>query len=183
MQTYDPVFDDADTRVLAALGCGTLPENRRGEHTLDPATPHLVYMPHCSRALYEALLSANYTRMRTAPPVILLGNDLGDYIPGFVRDLPAAAEPATEAFEPAKPKKKRRNRTGPAAPVVDSVLRRLVPHFSVLMLSDLPETHLPGFARAFLSMGFQWLEPAGAEQVDWETPLPAVEWPEDGEVL
>lgn len=49
-------------------------------------------------------------------------------------------------------------------------------------LSQLPETNLPGFARAFLSLSFQWLPEDRAAKVDWQTPLPEVKWPEDGEV-
>lgn len=48
---------------------------------------------------------------------------------------------------------------------------------SVLPLSDaLPETNLPGFARAFLSFTFQWLEEDKIEKIDWETKLPEEEW-------
>jgi len=181
IHTFDPVFDDGDRRVLAALNCAVIPENLRGAHVLAPDVPHLVYMPHCSKALYESVLSTNFSpRLGASPPVVLLGNDLGEYIPGFVRQT--TTEPAEEE-EFTKPKKKRRNRNNAPPEVKDSVLRRLVPHFELLMLSELPETNLPGFARAFLSMGFQWLTPEGAAKVDWDTALPEVEWPEDGEVV
>jgi DnaJ family protein A protein 5 len=49
-------------------------------------------------------------------------------------------------------------------------------------MSTLPETNLPGFARAFLSLSFQWLGEEKGGEVDWETRLPEIEWPEDGEV-
>jgi len=54
---------------------------------------------------------------------------------------------------------------------------------SVLQMSTLPETNLPGFARAFLSLCFMWLPSEKAEAIDWEKPLPAVVWPDDGEVV
>ena len=58
-----------------------------------------------------------------------------------------------------------------------------VPHMSRLSLATLPETNLPGFARAFLSLSFQWLPETNVSAVDWETPLPDVVWPEDGEII
>lgn len=57
-----------------------------------------------------------------------------------------------------------------------------MPHMSVLQMSTLPETNLPGFARAFLSLCFMWLPSEKAEAVDWEKSLPEVVWPDDGEV-
>ena len=54
---------------------------------------------------------------------------------------------------------------------------------SHLSLATLPETNLPGFARAFLSLSFQWLPEANVSVVDWETPLPDVVWPDDGEIV
>lgn len=182
IRAFDPVFEDADARVLRSLGCEIIEENLRGQHALAPDAPHLLYMPHCSKALYESVLSTNFgPRLGATPPVVLLGNDLGDYLPGFVRATPEDEAAPEDGF--VKPKKKRKGRGAAAPPPQDSVLRRLVPHFEVLMLSELPETNLPGFARAFLSSGFQWLTPTGAGNVDWETPLPPFEWPEDGEVL
>lgn len=58
-----------------------------------------------------------------------------------------------------------------------------MPHFDVLALSDLPETNLPGFARAFLSLSFQSVPSDRTVEVDWMTPLPEIVWPDDGEVV
>lgn len=181
IETFDPVYDDADRQVIGALTCTVSAENLRGEHSLT-ARPHLVYMPHCSKALYESFLHKNFTpRLASQPAVVLLGNDLAEYLPGFVREDTNTDKPVEEGF--VKPKKKRKGR-GPVEPQVqDSVLRRLVPHFEVLPMTVLPETNLPGFARSFLSLAFQWLPTERAEAVDWETELPPVEWPDDGEVL
>ena len=52
-----------------------------------------------------------------------------------------------------------------------------------LQLADLPDTHLPGFARAFLSLTFQWLPVECVESVDWDTPLPAPSPLPDEEVV
>ncbi|KAL1410160.1 hypothetical protein Q8F55_004165 [Vanrija albida] len=187
IDSFDPVFEAGDRQVLEALGCTVIEENLRGQHTISSEKPHLAYLPHCSKALYEALLSTNFgPRLANAPQFVLIGNDLGEYLPGYVREVvssvstPATTEPETDEF--VKPKKKRKNRGPAPRPIEDSVLRRLVPHFDTLMLSELPETNLPGFARAFLSTGLQWLPAAKVSEVDWETALPPVVWPEDGEV-
>lgn len=58
-----------------------------------------------------------------------------------------------------------------------------MPHLSVIPLSKLPETNLPGFARALLSLCFMWLPADNVDAIDWEKPLPEVVWPEDGEVI
>lgn len=58
-----------------------------------------------------------------------------------------------------------------------------MPHMSVLQMSTLPETNLPGFARAFLSLCFMWLPSDKIGEIDWEKPLPEVVWPDDGEVV
>lgn len=50
--------------------------------------------------------------------------------------------------------------------------------------SVLPETNLPGFARAFHSLSFQWLaEDHRSRHIDWEKDLPIVQWPEDKEII
>lgn len=181
VETFDPVYEDADRQVVEALSCTITPENLKGEHVLADQ-PHLIYMPHCSKALYESFFTKNFTsRLGESPPCVLLGNDLAEYLPGFIREDPNAEKPAEDEF--VKPKKKRKGRGPAERQVQDSVLRRLVPHFEVLPMTELPETNLPGFARAFLSLAFQWLPAEKVTAVDWETPLPPVEWPEDGEVL
>lgn len=140
-------------------------------------------MPHCPKPLYESFLQTNFApRLAEGPRCVLLGNDLGDYVPGFVRVAAKDADEPPQEDEFTKPKKKRKGRGFAPPPAADSVLRRLVPHFDVLMLSELPETNLPGFARSFLSTAFQWVPAEKLDAVDWTTPLPPVEWPEDGEV-
>jgi DnaJ family protein A protein 5 len=155
-----------------------------GRHPLSPDLPTLIYMPHCPKPLYESILSTNYSTFLAAH--ILLGNELADYVPSLAR-------PNSDNFD--KPKKKRKDKTSFSTPP-DSVLRRLgesllwterplipVPHLEVLPLSDLPDTNLPGFARAFLSLSFQSLPVPSVAAIDWDTPLPDVIWPEDGEVI
>lgn len=64
-----------------------------------------------------------------------------------------------------------------------SLTASIVPHMSAIPLSSLPETNLPGFARAFLSLCFQWVPPNKVASIDWHTPLPEIPVPEDGEIL
>lgn len=54
---------------------------------------------------------------------------------------------------------------------------------SVLPMSSLPETNLPGCARAFLSLSFQWLPEDNIGDVDWDRPLPEIVMPDNGEVI
>lgn len=82
-----------------------------GRHMLD--RPTLIYMPHCSKPLYESILTANYRPDLSQH--ILLGNDLSDYVPDLAR-------PISDDF--VKPKKKRKDKNN-APPPPDSVLRRL----------------------------------------------------------
>jgi len=151
-----------------------------------------LYLPHCPRALYESVLHHNFGQRLAAPGWALLGNELADYVPELAR-----ARPNEPADDFAKPKKKRKGRGGPSQSPRDGVLQRLgmyysssrlsadhvVPHLEGLPLSALPETHLPGFARAFLSLSLQWLRQESATAVDWHTPLPDIVWPDDGELV
>lgn len=96
-----------------------------GRHKLDPDTPYLLYMPHCSRALYESILHTNFEASLAKHPLrLILGNDLAEYI-GFVRedaDDKCLQKPTAEEFT--KPKKKRKGKSGHSAPK-DGVLERL----------------------------------------------------------
>jgi len=58
-----------------------------------------------------------------------------------------------------------------------------VPHLNQISLAALPETNLPGFARAFLSLSFQWLPIEAEAAIDWDTPLPDITWPADAELI
>ncbi|WVR04088.1 hypothetical protein IAU60_001087 [Kwoniella sp. DSM 27419] len=191
IEAFDPMSDEGDKKVLSAFGIVELEENLRGQHTLQPDRAYLLYMPHAPKQLYESLLFTNFSPSFAAKPGrVLLGNDLGEYVPGFVRQVPTNSDDkivprdeATGEGEFVKAKKKRRGKGEQERQVKDGVLPRLVQHMSILPLGTaLPETNLPGFARAFLSLAFQWLEEDVAEKVDWETQVPEVEW-EGGEVI
>ena len=96
-----------------------------GKHKLDSTAPYLMFMPHCSRALYESILHTNFEPTLAKRPVrIVLGNDLAEYI-GFVRTEPedqSTQQPTEDEFS--KPKKKRKGKTGHSPPK-DGVLERL----------------------------------------------------------
>ncbi|XAO26891.1 hypothetical protein I312_105732 [Cryptococcus bacillisporus CA1280] len=190
LELYDPLWDEGDKKVLSSIGVTLLEDNLLGRHTLETDRPYLLYLPHAPKKLYESILTTNYapSLCGNKPGRILLGNDLAEYIPGFVRPSQGKKEgPNGEAGgdgEFVKPKKKRKGRGEVRPQIKDSVLSRLVPHMSVLPLSAvLPETNLPGFARAFLSFTFQWLEEDKIEKIDWETKLPEEEWEDDGEII
>ncbi|WVQ94337.1 hypothetical protein IAU59_001416 [Kwoniella sp. CBS 9459] len=186
IEAFDPVSDEGDKKVLLAFGISHMAENLLGKHTLSPDKAYLLYMPHAPKQLYESLLHTNYSPLLAkSPGRILLGNDLGEYVPGFVREEKgkSGADEENGEEEFVKPKKKRRGKGEAEREVKDGVLQRLVPHMSIIPLNEaLPETNLPGFARAFLSLAFQWLAEDGATKVNWEKELPEVDWA-GGEVI
>lgn len=72
---YDPLFSPQDVAVLARLGM-TLPEsNNCGAYTL--REPTIIYMPHCPREMYEALLRSNWSLDLRS--FAICGNDFDDY--------------------------------------------------------------------------------------------------------
>ena len=73
-----------------------------GKHTLPDDQNFLLYLPHCPRALYENILTANYGNRLSQPGRVILGNDLSEYI--------GSQPQTTEASGFIKPKKKRKGR-------------------------------------------------------------------------
>ncbi|WRT65403.1 uncharacterized protein IL334_002346 [Kwoniella shivajii] len=189
IEAFDPVTDEGDRKVLSAFGISQLEENAMGKHELSPTKAYLLYLPHAPKQLYESLLQTNFSpALACKPGRVLLGNDLAEYIPGFVRST-EEKEDAGDGEEQVegefvKAKKKRRGRGGGGErETKDGVLPRLVPHMSIIPFNAaLPETNLPGFARAFLSLAFQWIEGDVSDKVDWEKKLPEIDW-EGGEVI
>ncbi|WWC59928.1 uncharacterized protein I303_102491 [Kwoniella dejecticola CBS 10117] len=192
IEAFDPVSDEGDKKVLQAFGITHTDENLMGKHVLSPTKAYLLYLPHAPKQLYESLLQTNFSSaLATTPGRLLLGNDLLGYVPGCVRVDRNQQESRTNVNadgqdgegEFVKAKKKRKGKSDGFREVQDGVLQRLVPHMSILDFNDvLPETNLPGFARAFLSLAFQWLEADKVEKIDWEKELPGIEW-EGGEVI
>lgn len=99
-----------------------------GQYRLDGAKPHLVYMPHCSKYLYQSILQQNFDPSLAKLPLRLwVGNDLSEYI-GFVRpetvDRPVN-EPSDNASAPFTTAKKKRKDKNPRPMPKDGVLERL----------------------------------------------------------
>lgn len=59
VQAYDPIFDQEDHKLLSALDITMTEENFQGCYVLDQ--PTFVFMPHCTKTLYENILRSNWT--------------------------------------------------------------------------------------------------------------------------
>ncbi|OCF78359.1 hypothetical protein I204_00297 [Kwoniella mangroviensis CBS 8886] len=180
IEVFDPVSDEGDKKIFSGFGINHLEENLMGKHVLSPTKAYLLYLPHAPKQLYESLLQINFSpSLGDKPGRVLLGNDLAEYIPGFVRANGEQNKEngANEEGEFVKAKKKRKGKGDGPREIKDGVLQRLVPNMSILQFSSaLPETNLPGFARAFLSLAFQWIDWDNVDKVDWEKELPEVDW-------
>jgi DnaJ family protein A protein 5 len=96
-----------------------------GRHPLDESSPYLLYMPHCSRALYESLLHTNFSPLLCKQPArVILGNDLAEYI-GHVRIDSLERQSEKQAEEEFTKAKKKRKGKGPVSTPKDGVLERL----------------------------------------------------------
>lgn len=73
---FDPQFEDMDVALVQRQRAQLPLENKCGAYQL--SEPTLVYMPHCPKELYEALLRANW-RKEALERVILCGNELSLY--------------------------------------------------------------------------------------------------------
>ena len=73
---FDPQFDDMDVALVQRQQAQLPQENNCGAYQL--SEPTLVYMPHCPKELYEALLRANWKK-EALDHIILCGNELSLY--------------------------------------------------------------------------------------------------------
>ena len=73
---FDPQFEDMDVALVQRQRAKLPLENNCGAYQL--SEPTLVYMPHCPKELYEALLRANW-RKEALERIILCGNELSLY--------------------------------------------------------------------------------------------------------
>lgn len=73
---FDPQFGELDVALVHRQQAQLPTENSCGAYELSERT--LVYMPHCPKELYEALLRANW-RKEALEHIILCGNELGQY--------------------------------------------------------------------------------------------------------
>jgi len=59
VEAYDPIFDSEDRKVLDAHDIVTSDTNVQGKYTVDQ--PVFVFMPHCTKTLYENILRSNWS--------------------------------------------------------------------------------------------------------------------------
>ncbi|GFZ42894.1 hypothetical protein JCM24511_00612 [Saitozyma sp. JCM 24511] len=124
IECFDPAWEEGDVKLLKAIGLTPLEANLRGGYQLRDDRPYLLYMPHCSRALYESLFTINFGPILAGRPKrVLLGNELAEYLPDLVTLRGDTEQPSPAGF--VKPKKKRKGRQGGDREFQDSVLRRL----------------------------------------------------------
>jgi len=78
----DPQMRPADRSVGLALGFKALPPATALKEYFDEATPTLLFMPHCDRALYEGALAggSDSDRHRRLAATVILGNSFRLYV-------------------------------------------------------------------------------------------------------
>jgi hypothetical protein len=59
VEAYDPIFDEEDSKLLKSFQIAPLLVNVQGRYACQEAT--FVYMPHCTKTLYENLLRSNWS--------------------------------------------------------------------------------------------------------------------------
>ncbi|EGO21000.1 hypothetical protein SERLADRAFT_335274, partial [Serpula lacrymans var. lacrymans S7.9] len=92
VSVYDPVFTDADSALLQALGMQCLADNRARTFSIRVSIfylfqnakhpvirPTILYMPHCDMDLYENIIRENWTREQLSN-IIFIANRFSDYI-------------------------------------------------------------------------------------------------------
>ncbi|PFH52441.1 hypothetical protein AMATHDRAFT_74233 [Amanita thiersii Skay4041] len=88
---YDPVFTAEDLALLDELQLSLLKENRAGSSLLSISyyrlsamysvdKPTIIFMPHCDLELYENMLQANSTPDFYPSKLLIIANQLTDYI-------------------------------------------------------------------------------------------------------
>lgn len=87
---------------------------QRGHQSLQlSTTPYLLFMPHCPRPLYEAILIENWNSLqRPGSRWVLLGNDLIDYVPHAASAHVRASDKSADGMVVVKSRRKRRVRSG-----------------------------------------------------------------------
>ncbi|KAF8638898.1 hypothetical protein AX17_001949 [Amanita inopinata Kibby_2008] len=78
VSVYDPVFTPEDLSLLQGLQVTVLSDNRNGLYSID--APTIVFMPHCDMELYENMLKANWKPGPQALSLLIIANQLSDYI-------------------------------------------------------------------------------------------------------
>ncbi|GAW03189.1 SRR1-domain-containing protein [Lentinula edodes] len=81
---YDPVFTDEDKSLLRQFGmcvwdCGSDAKDTHICNIITDEEPTILFMPHCDLALYESVLSANWSLIRLKNSLFIC-NHFDDYI-------------------------------------------------------------------------------------------------------
>lgn len=136
------MWEQADVGLIRRLGLTPSARNevsvwsirttdyQQGIHHLNMNdNPCLIYMPHCPRPLYEAILTSNWSRLRQpSSRWLLLGNELLDYIPHAVttRALDSSSNDGMTVVGKGRRNRKGRNGRGAqSAMKTDGVLERI----------------------------------------------------------
>lgn len=72
----DPIFNEDDRQILAYFDIDVSDENRQGKYSFEEVT--FVYMPHCTKSIYENILRSNWT-LEGLQRIWLCCNDLERY--------------------------------------------------------------------------------------------------------
>lgn len=56
---FDPIFNEDDRQILAYFDIDVSNENKQGRYGFEEVT--FVYMPHCTKTIYENILRSNWT--------------------------------------------------------------------------------------------------------------------------
>eukprot|EP01126_Amoeba_proteus_P065269 TRINITY_DN9250_c0_g1_i13.p1 TRINITY_DN9250_c0_g1~~TRINITY_DN9250_c0_g1_i13.p1 ORF type:complete len:223 (+),score=30.53 TRINITY_DN9250_c0_g1_i13:306-974(+) len=76
VELYDPIFQEADLKVIQQHGFTVLEENKKGSYAVTCKT--LFFMPHCTLGLYCNLLRANWSRSHLNQ-ILIFGNSFSTY--------------------------------------------------------------------------------------------------------
>jgi DnaJ family protein A protein 5 len=91
--------------------------------------PYFLYMPHCPRPLYEAVLASNWPALqKSSSRWLLLGNELLDYIPHAVTTRALGLTEQSDMVVVVRSRRARKGRSRPTNEdkvATDGVLERL----------------------------------------------------------
>lgn len=91
VQAYDPISTPADTALLSSYAISSTDPDTAARGPL--TAPTLLYMPHCPRPLYDAYLTASFTRDHL-PNLVFCANRLERYEEFLSADTVARTMPA-----------------------------------------------------------------------------------------
>ncbi|KAJ4479214.1 SRR1-domain-containing protein [Lentinula aciculospora] len=84
---YDPVFTEEDKLLFVQLGICVMDPRETHQFNATVEEPTILYMPHCDLALYEDVLTANWSLERLGN-ILFICNHFDDYIQKLVCGSP-----------------------------------------------------------------------------------------------